>query len=976
MCGSGGRVDGRTARGRNGLRVALLGPLRAWRDGTSLDLGPVRRRSVLAALMLRAGTRVTHEQLIDDLWGERPPGTGHRVLPSHILPLRKALDGSGVGPAESVIRSGKGWYCFTGHGVRLDVSDLDERAASAQTARASGDTAVAVDRYTDALALFRGEPLTGLPGQRAQEERRRLLERRLSLRLERLECLVLLGRSPETLDELAALSASDPLDESVLALHMRALYAGGRQAEALNAYERLRSRLREELGIDPGPAARGMYEAVLNQDDRLVGPAAEGAAALGPRPWPHRPVNELPGDGGGLFGRVNELARLTASTAPGSVSVLTVDGPAGVGKTALVVRAARELSAGYPDGCLYVDLRAHSTRRRQSPERALQHLLRSLGAARGELPSDLDGLTAVWRAETSRLRLLLVLDDALDVGQIRPLLPAGAESRVLVAGRRRLAGLDADHRVTLEPLGPGDATSLLTHIVGADRAGREPEATRQLAGLCDGLPLALRIAGSRLQNRDGWTVEYLVGRMTDDEHLLGELTAGDRSVESAFRLSYDQLTPEQQRAFRALGLTPTVEFDRLTPAVMLDEPLQATEHVLEDLVDTSLLQQPRPGRYRLHDLVRVHARRLAQDVSAEAAPARSAALGLYLSAARLASDWSPAGFPTGPRPVAAPFTRWEEAEAWLDAAGGELVDVVGHAAALGEADHACWIAEALCDYFVRQGRYHECRTALEIALAHVDGATDRRMPAALRNCLGYTALHERRYTQARSLLTDALDLARRHPDPHEEVRTLTGLAALALSVGEGHQAVVHATAAVELADRLHSHWVASMAGVILGLAHYFEGRDEEALPCFAGALAHAEEDGRPRMLGRPLSCAADVHLRLGRYHEAKLLLHRAVDLVQQGGDAFLAVRSLTRLGTAEEGVGNTDVAIALHGQALFLQRQLLSPRTEPSYAWLEMDIRSRLGSACLSAGRIREAREQFRTVLAVHSTRVRRPRPK
>ncbi|WP_257134039.1 AfsR/SARP family transcriptional regulator, partial [Streptomyces sp. st140] len=616
---------------RTGLRIALLGPLRAWRDGTPLDLGPVRRQSVLAALLLRADIRVSHEQLIDDLWDERPPGTGRKVLPSHIHPLRKALDGAGAGPAESVIRSGKGWYCFTGRGVRLDVSELDVRAVEAQTAKASGDAATAVDRYTEALALFRGEPLTGLPGQRAQAERRRLLERRLCLRLERLECLVLLGRSAETLDELAALSASDPLDESVLALHMRALYAGGRQAEALNAYERLRIRLRDELGVDPGPAARRMYEAVLNQDDdRLVVPAAERASALGTRPRSRPPVNELPGDGGRLFGREDELALLTAPAAPGSVSIVTVDGPAGVGKSALVVRAAREIGADYPDGCLYVDLRAHSTRRRQSPEQALQHLLRSLGAARGELPSDLDELTSVWRAETSRSRLLLVLDDALDADQVRPLLPAGAGSRVLVAGRRRLAGLDADHRLTLEPLGPGDAASLLTHIVGQERAGREPEATRELAGLCDGLPLALRIAGSRLQNRGAWTVEYLVGRMAGDEHLLGELAAGDRSVESAFRLSYDQLTPEQQRAFRALGLTPTVEFDLLTPVAMLDGPRHATEGVLEDLVDASFLQQPRPGRYRLHDLVRVHARRLAQAVPAEAAPARSAALDLHL----------------------------------------------------------------------------------------------------------------------------------------------------------------------------------------------------------------------------------------------------------------------------------------------------------------------------------------------------------
>ncbi|MER7176914.1 NB-ARC domain-containing protein, partial [Streptomyces mesophilus] len=338
-----------------------------------------------------------------------------------------------------------------------------------------------------------------------------------------------------------------------------------------------------------------------------------------PAPVKAPPVNTLPGDGGHLIGRDRELAALTALSAPGAVSVTTVHGPAGVGKSALVVRAARELSGRYPDGCLFVDLRGHSTQRRQTPEQALQRLLRSLGAAKGELPSDLEELTAAWRAATSALRLLLVLDDALDAEQVRPLLPAGAGSRVLVAGRRRLPELDAERRLELEPLDRAQAVSLLTHLIGEERAAEESAAAEQLARLCDGLPLALRIAGSRLQNRTAWSVEYLVGRMAGDERLLGELSVGDRSVEAAFRLSYDQLGAEQQRGFRALGLAPTVEFDVRTAAVMLGSPPYDSEDLLESLVDASLVQQPRPGRYRLHDLVRVHARRVARTAPDEAA---------------------------------------------------------------------------------------------------------------------------------------------------------------------------------------------------------------------------------------------------------------------------------------------------------------------------------------------------------------------
>ncbi|MFJ6633960.1 BTAD domain-containing putative transcriptional regulator [Streptomyces sp. NPDC091376] len=997
----------------------MLGPVRAWRDGTQLSLGPVRQQAVLAALALRPGLLVSREQLLDGVWGDSPPQSGRKVLPSYVYGLRKTLDEEGSGPADSVIRGERGGYRFVPDGVRLDVADLAAQLDDARGAKASGDTATAVDRLSGALALFEGEPLAGLPGPYAEAERQRLLERARTVRLERLECLVLLGRFAWALDELAALSASDPCDESLAALRMRALYGSERQAEALNVYEDTRKRLSHELGVDPGEELQRVHQAVLRQDDvRLLGTAAAARSVAPPAPpparsGPRRAVNDLPGDSGRLIGREAELAQLVAPSAPGSVSIVTVDGTAGVGKSALVVRAARELSAHYPDGCLFVDLRAHSTQRRQSPEQALQRLLRSLGAAKGELPSDLEELTAAWRAATSPLRLLLVLDDALDAEQIRPLLPAGAGSRVLVAGRRRLAELDADRRVTLEPLASGDAVSLLTHLIGEGRASREPEATHRLVGLCDGLPLALRIAGSRLQNRHTWTVEYLVGRMAGDERLLGELSIGDRSVEAAFRLSYDQLTPEQQRGFRALGLAPTVEFDVPASAAMLGWTSHDTERVLESLVDTSLLQQPRPGRYRLHDLVRVHARRVAEAVPEEAAATRTAALRLYLDAARITSDWGSSSFPTGPAstgPAAnrsaatgsapngsapngpqpaepwsdetqpaepwsadAPFANWQEAETWLDAAGGELVDVVGHAAALGEADYACWIAEALCDYFVRQGRYHESQTALEIALAHVDEATDRRMAHALRNCLGYTCVYQRRYTQARALLTEALHLGRRRPDPCEEARTLGGLGALCLSVGEGDRAISHAAAAVDL-SRSHNDWVTAIALVIQGLAQQFQRRNEEALASFADARTHAEAGGRPRMLGRVLSCAADIHLRLGRYGEAKRLLRQAVHLVEQGGDIFLCARSLTRLGTAELGEGNASTAIALHHQALH-QHQLLSPLTEPGYDWLEMDIRSRLGHAYVATGRIREARGQFETVVEVHDARARRAAP-
>ncbi|WP_451688475.1 BTAD domain-containing putative transcriptional regulator [Streptomyces sparsogenes] len=1003
-------------QGQHRLRIAVLGPVRAWRDGTPVDLGPVRRQAVLVAMVLRPGLLVSHEQLLDGVWGAKPPKSGRRVLPSYVYALRKVLDAGGTGQAESVIRGGRGGYRFVGDGVRLDADDLGERAEEAQRARRAGDAATAADRFSRALDLFGGEPLAGLPGPFAQVERQRLVERRRSLQRERLDCLVVLGRSADALDELAALSAADPYDESLLALRMRALYGSERQAEALNAFQDMRERLRDELGVDPGEELRRVHEAVLRRDDAyLLGrePAARPAPAAPAPTTPapatpathaptapttpatpapaapaparrRRPVDDLPGVTGHLTGREPELAALTTPPPPASVSVVTVDGPAGVGKSALVVRAAHELRAHFPDGCLYVDLRAHSAgRRRLAPQRVLRRLLRSLGAADSEVPGDLDELTAAWRAATSSLRLLLVLDDALGTQQIRPLLPAGPGSMAIVAGRRRLAGLDADRRISLETLGPGHAVSLLRHIVGEERADREPEATRELVRLCDGLPLALRIAGTRLQTRPSWTLAYLVDRMAGDERRLGELTAGDRSMEAAFRLSYDQLTPEQQRGFRTLGLAPTVEFDPLTSAAMLGRPFRDAERILEGLVDTSLVQQPRPGRYRLHDLVRVHARRLAEAAPAEAAVARTAALRLYLDAGRITSDWGPAGFPTGPeqpagqeqhtrpqqhtrpeQPAPAPFTGWRDAEAWLAAAGAELADVVGHAAALGEADYACWIAEALTDHLLGRGRYHECRTALKTALAHADAATDQRMPLALRSCMGMVDIYQGRYPQARTWFTEALDLSRRREDRREEARALSGLGTAELNLSQVDQAIPHITEAVELSRRYDDHWLAAMGLSVLGAIQHLQGQNAEALTCFDSAHAHAETNGRPRMLSRVLTLAADVHVGLGDYDQATTLLRRAADLVQQAGDTFLAALTLARLGSAEQGAGNLSAAIALHHQALS-QHGLLSPLTEPHYDRIEMDIRCRLGRAYAAEGRVREAQEQFRLALAV-----------
>ncbi|MFD7965351.1 BTAD domain-containing putative transcriptional regulator [Streptomyces zaomyceticus] len=982
----------------------------------------MRRQAVLAALVLRAPYYVTYQQLLDDVWGTTPPGTGHKVLPSYVHALRKVLDEPGTGAGGSVILGQRGGYRLLPGTVRTDVDALAEEAAGAQRAKAAGELDAALAHGGRALDLLRGEPLPGLPGPLAVAERGRLVRQRRALLQDQAECLVLLGDYAEALDTLQAAPLAQPYDEPLAALRMRALYGSGRQAEALTVYGETRRRLVDELGVEPGEELRHVHQAVLRRDDPLLlgrddprllgrtvrartaetvapehagppepssGPPASGgrdglsgAPDRADPPRASRRRNELPGDIACLVGREEDLALLTAPVSPDAVSVMTVDGTAGVGKTALVVRAAWALADAHPDGCLFVDLRAHGAAHEGvTPQRALRRMLRAVRDGDDSLPGGagepdhvddgggsadgLEDLVTAWRAATSGLRLLLVVDNARSAEQVRPLLPAGPGSRVVVVGRQRLPGLDADLRLTVEPLGTGAAVGLLRELVGESRADGEPEAARELARRCGGLPLALRIASARLQSRPSWTLAFLAGRMSDDMRGLVELRAGDRSVEAAFRVSYDQLGPGLRRGFRALGTNPTARFDGLALAAMLGGSRDGAEDVLEDLVDASLVQQPHPGLYRLHDLVRAHARRVAGEAPEEAAADRDAVLRLYTAAGRLASDWGPGSFPsltTGPAVAGSSFAGWREASAWLSSVGGELVDVVAFAAAGGHADHAGLLAEALVDHLAGHGHHHECRAALELALACADAATDRRLPAALRNCMGLLDVYQGRFRQAGSWFAEALRLGRAGGEPREEARAIAGAGIVQGQLGNAEEALSALDKALRLADGLADDWLAGVSHCNIGALLHQQGRHELALRHYHTALTLAEKNGRPRTISSTLCFVAEIELALGRNDVATSLLKQAVGLADEVENLPLRAATLSRLAAAEHTRGNLRSAVDLHQEAL----STLTPQTS---TWLEMGVRIRLGGAYAAAGRHTDAQREFRAALSLPGAR-------
>ncbi|OZM82126.1 AfsR family transcriptional regulator [Pseudonocardia sp. MH-G8] len=950
------------------LRVSVLGPVEVAAGAVQLDVGPVLQQAVLAALVLRPDVTLSQRELLNRVWGLDQPSTGVKNVPGYIFRLRRILQSAGV-DAKSVIASSRGGYRFASSCAQLDIVEQEEIAGEASDARTAGDLAGVVDARSRALALLRGEPLAGVPGPFAEGERRRLQERRIAFVQDKLDAQIGLGRYDEAIDELSMWSVAYPLSESMAALLVRALYGSGRQADALKVLPDLRARLVENLGVEPGDEVQRAHQAVLRRDDGYLGiasrqepPAPPRAVAAAPVVPTRRARNELPAGVGSLIGRDRELELLTAPVVARAVTVVAVDGVAGAGKTALAVNAARALRERSPDDCLFVDLHGHSGR--VAPllqQRVLRRLLRTVGVDDNDIPDDLDELAATWRAATASLRLVLVLDDASSSQQVRPLLPSGAGSVVVVTSRRRLVGLDAIRRVSLGPLDLDAAQRLLGRIVGAPRAGRERAAVRDLARLCGRLPLALRIAGARLQTRPMWTIEDLVSRLADDETRLGELAADDRSVEAAFRLSYDQLQCAEQRAFRVLGLAPVPVLDRLALAAMLGCPPGEAERVLESLVDASLLQQVGPGRYRPHDLVAAYARQLAAAEPAEdRKTARVGVLRLYVAAGRCANDGGVASFPTGPEPADVPFRGWEDAAAWLDAAG-DLADVVGYAVAVGEVDHACWIAEAVTDHLVRRARFHECWAALETALSRVDEVDDRRMISALRFWLGFSRGMQGNVEQAHAAFTEALRISRHLRDRREEVRALGGLALVEVMAGISPDPLAALTEVNTLVDEIGDDWLAEWTMSCLAFVHGREGRYEEALECLERSRLLGGKIGSQATAGRTLYYSGSVKLDLGRPVEAATDLRQAIELAERVADVTLQASALSRLGAAEQALGNLDAAFELHHRAL----SMISDQTS---VHLELELRNRLGGCHLAAGQHALAAEQFGLVRTLVAT--------
>jgi DNA-binding SARP family transcriptional activator len=577
-----------------GFRFTLLGPLTVRRGAEPLPLGPVKRRAMLVTLVLAANDPVSIDRLTETVW-DRPPTSAVANLRTHATALRQLLlDDDGANRLRS---SRRAYRLVVGNG-ELDLTEFDALAAQARVTRAEGDLTTAVRHFGAALDLWQGDPAQNVPASGVMEAMLApLKERRLLVFEDYADTRLSLAEHNAILGELQQQALLHPHRERLWEQLTLARYRSGDVAGALDAVAESHTRLREDLGVEPGERMIELQQSILRRDPELTRTAAVALRPSGRRV--ERP-RQLPADPPVLVGRElesRELAGLLTSR------TVLVSGPAGAGTSAIALRAAHELAGDFPTGELYADLRG------ADPYDVLDHFLRAIGV---DVPTSLEGRTGLYRTVTAD-GALVVLDHAEDAAHVRPLLP-GPGSRALVTSRRRLATLDGAAVLDLGPLSPASGAAALQAMMGDDRVSREPAAALHLANLCDGLPLALRVAAARLTARPHWPVSLLADQLNDPCRRLDLLTYDDLSLRLSLAATYDVLATADAptaRVFRRIGTLGTgdVPVCRLATELNLLE-VDVTD-ALERLVDVRLLESTEPARYRISDLIRLYAAELA-----------------------------------------------------------------------------------------------------------------------------------------------------------------------------------------------------------------------------------------------------------------------------------------------------------------------------------------------------------------------------
>jgi DNA-binding SARP family transcriptional activator/Tfp pilus assembly protein PilF len=930
------------------VEFRILGPVEVVHGNSVISLGGPRHRRLLAVLLLHAGQVVSVAKLTDALWGDDRPRTAPSMLHVRVSELRATLRAVGA----PVLNRGGGGYLLDIDPDDLDAARFERLASAGAVALADGDPERANGELLASLALWKGRALAEFAGEAfAQPDAARLEELRLQVVENRITADLELGRHSELVAELEKLVAEHPLRERFWAQHMLALYRAGRQGDALRAYQTARGHIIDQLGLDPGDALQGLHHAILTADPAVKVAGRTQDIDLDP---PGGPVDkrvvpkQLPGDVAAFTGRADQLAWLDQILANDrdcrepALAVAVVSGTAGVGKTALAIHWAHQNRGRFPDGQLYVNLRGYDPEQPMSATHALARFLTALGVGGADIPLDLEEQAVRYRTKVAGRRMLIVLDNASSVEQVRPLLPGTATCAVLTTSRDSMAGLvarEGAHRLSLDLLPRHDAHTLLHRLIGR-RADAEADAVAALADCCARLPLALRVAAELAVSRPTTPLSTLVDELADQQQRMDRLdAAGDQraAVPTVFSWSIRHLPPDAARTFRLLGLHPGADLDAYAAAALADTSLTAAGRTLDRLARAHLLHPTGSGRYGMHDLLRAYATSLAQreDPETERKDALDRLFDYYLATAAAAIDrLHPTDARRRPRAITTPTTPVPEltgpdkAIAWLDAERRTMVAVGAHTARNGWPGHSVKMSTVLFRY-LDAGHNFDALAIHQYAREAAEQTGDVAGQAEALNGLGIVHLRLGRYRVAARHLHQALRLFRQAGNLLGQARALGNVGIAEQLQGRHKAAAGYHERALRLYRQVGDRLGEARSLDDLGLQEQRLGRYQRAADHHMQGLTIFRDADDRHGQAIALNNLGEAEQQMGRYQQATHHLQQALALSRQIGDRTGEAWSLTYLGGLYTQERQASQATSYYREALAIFRQIGDRDGEP-----------------------------------------------
>ncbi len=977
--------------------IRLLGPVEAWSEGRRIPLNGAKPTAILAALVVRLGDVLSAASLVDLIWEDDPPATARALVATHVSGLRRALAGLAGG---DVILTRPPGYVAEFPASAVDARRFEEAFTAGREAARDGRAEEAVEMLERALRLWRGQDaLEGLHQSFARVEAMRLTELRLEAQELRFAAELGLARRTDLVAELVAHVAAHPLREHPRGQLMTALFRAGRAADALRCYDEGRRLLRTELGVDPGPELQSLHRALLRADTSVLGaperrepatagsttgsaasgasprsaaPAPAGKTAAGPLPGPRLPPadgprplipSQLPPDVADFIGRAEQIGWATAlleqagdprRTAP---PVAVLSGRSGTGKTALAVHVGHRTAALFPDGQLFLDLRASDSEPVRTAD-ALARLLRALGVDPESPARDEEDLLGLYRTHIARRRILLVLDNAVSEALLRPLLPPGGGSAVLITCRRRLVALEGAVHLDLGVPPQSEALELLARVAGSARPRLEADRAAEIVALCGRLPLAVRVAGARLAARPHWTPARLAARLRDERRRLDELQAGDLEVRASLGLGYADLDPQEQRALRRLALMDLPDFAAWVAGPLLDVTGSEAEDAVERLVDCHFVEVVRTDetgrtRYRIHDLAREHARErcLADENRHELETAVRRLVDRWLDMARAAAARGPGGAArllrvtadraggdadrpppdSAPAPAPAPADASspapdeapdpaarepaarepaaQEPAAWFAAEYRCLLAAVTHCAELGMFSAARELAAALMAASAAlYNRFDAWSRSHEVALTAVRRGGDLEGEAWLLNGRGHLRLEQDRFDDAHAFFASALRLFEERDVRRGRAEALAGMGTARREQARFTEALTLLTAALQHYREPEDDVPRAHALYGIGCVHRDVGRHEDAWDALSDARDLYVGAGDRHGEALAVRALGLCHRARGDLPGAEALLRRSLALFQETDDTFGIMYASQSLAKVEFRQGRTAEA--------------------------------------------------------------------